>query len=113
MLQPIVENSIYHGLKSRKGIGHIWVKANLNDNIIEFTVEDDGIGMDANLIEKINSGDYSRFSRSGVGIKNVAERIQLTFGPEYGIHIAARESSGVVVKFFVPAEFSETGVTDG
>ncbi|HAK46202.1 MAG TPA: hypothetical protein DCO79_09840 [Spirochaeta sp.] len=112
MLQPIVENAIYHGLKGRKGIGHIWISARIIDDILVFRVEDDGIGMQSELINRINSGDYSHFSRSGVGIRNVAERIKLTFGPDYGLKLSPRQDNGVIVELYVPADFEFEGKAD-
>ena len=104
MLQPIVENSIYHGLKGRKGIGHIWISAEKKVDRLIFRVEDDGVGMADELITMINAGDYSHFSRSGVGIRNVAERVKLTFGPEYGLKFYKRETGGVIAEVIVPAK---------
>lgn len=113
MLQPIVENALYHGLKGRKGIGHIWISAEIKNDTLVFRVEDDGVGMKKELIELINSGDYSHFSRSGVGIRNVAERIKLTFGQEYGLKLFPRDGSGVIVELYVPADYESEGENNG
>jgi two-component system, sensor histidine kinase YesM len=113
MLQPIVENAIYHGLKNRKGGGHIWISAGKEGAHLIFSVEDDGIGMDEELMAMINSGDYSHFSRSGVGIRNVAERITLTFGSEYGIRFQARPDGGTIAELRVPAEQDQEGDNNG
>ncbi|MDC7227642.1 MAG: sensor histidine kinase [Spirochaetales bacterium] len=113
MIQPIVENSIYHGLKGRKNIGHIWISARINGDVLLFRIEDDGVGMDQDLIALINSGDYSHFSRSGVGLRNVAERIKLTFGPEYGLTLSARENGGLIVELTVPADYLNDEETHG
>jgi two-component system sensor histidine kinase YesM len=103
MLQPLVENAIYHGLKNRKGIGHIWISAGIENENLIFKVEDDGLGMEKEFIDMLNSGNYSHFSRSGVGIRNVAERIQLTFGSDYGLWFSPRKEGGLIVELSVPA----------
>lgn len=102
LLQPIVENSIYHGLKNREGIGHIWISGKTDGEDLEFRIEDDGVGMDPQVMEHINKGDYSHFSRSGVGVRNVAERIQLSFGQEFGLRFEKRKSGGTIAFIRVP-----------
>lgn len=88
ILQPIIENAIYHGLPddlSRQG--HIKIIARCLENRLEISVEDNGMGITEQEIEQMMKGKpKGRGSFNGIGIVNVNERIQLFFGKEYGLH---------------------------
>ncbi|MDC7124353.1 MAG: histidine kinase, partial [Spirochaetales bacterium] len=102
LLQPLVENSIYHGLKNQKGIGHIIVSGDIEGGIIKFIVRDDGIGMRPDLLKKVRVGDFSEFTGSGVGLRSVAERIKLFFGYEYGIDFPEQPEKGTRIIIRLP-----------
>ena len=72
--------------------------------IKSFTVEDDGIGISPEILENILT---SPAGRSGIGIKNVHERIQLTFGPSYGLQIESEEDEGTLVTIRLPRYHGE------
>ncbi len=96
ILQPLVENSVYHGLEPKPGSGNIWIHARKEagadgQDLLVFTVEDDGIG-----IEVPAAVD------SGYGINNIRERIRLFYGADYGIRFAAREGGGTLVTIRIP-----------
>ena len=101
ILQPIVENAIFHSMENISGKGIINIKAfeDLDDVIIE--ILDNGNGMSrvkiSNIFEK-------RETINRVGLINVHERIQLCFGKEYGIEILSEEGSGTVVVLKIPKE---------
>lgn len=90
ILQPIVENSINHGIRNNDGEGVVKISGLLENGILLLTVEDDGIGFDvAKIIEKSRKNKYD-----GVGLQNVEERIRLYYGKEYGIDIESTEGKG-------------------
>ncbi len=89
LLQPLVENSIIHGIEPMEGKGVIVVKASVEENILRIKISDNGVGMPEDVIKAVLSED-SRSSKSrfcGIGVSNVEERIKLFFGEEYGIHL--------------------------
>ena len=88
ILQPIVENAIYHGLPedlSRQG--EIRISARRVSECLEIAVEDNGMGITEQEIEQVMKGRAKgRGSFNGIGVLNVNERIRLFFGQEYGLH---------------------------
>lgn len=91
ILQPLVENAIYHGIKPKEGPGHIKISGRFIDRepepVIQFIIEDDGTGIAADKLEIINQGLKESISvrKEGYGIYNVNERIRLYYGREYGL----------------------------
>lgn len=99
ILQPIVENSIFYSIH-KDSTSHVKITAKLTDSLILLTVSDDGIGMNQ---EQIDSAFQREAQVSGVGLINVHERIQLNYGPEYGLRIESGEHGGTTVIFTLPA----------
>lgn len=103
ILQPVVENSIMHGiLEKKERCGGILLTARLNNGFIRFTVKDDGVGIPAEKME----GILSRLERnpgSGYGIKNINERIKLYYGEQYGMSFESEVGLGTVVTISIPA----------
>ncbi|WP_169081357.1 sensor histidine kinase [Paenibacillus sp. PL91] len=98
ILQPIVENSIMHGIDlKREGRGRLILRASLDGEDIVFVVEDNGVGMEPYKIERI-----LKHESAGYGIKNVQERLQLLFGSEYGISIHSQSGIGTSVIVRIP-----------
>jgi two-component system, sensor histidine kinase YesM len=87
LLQPLVENAIFHGLEPKVGMGTIKVTGRLENQKLVFIVEDDGIGIDD--LEK---------TKKGFGMGNVQERIQLFYGPESGFHVTSVVGKGTKVE---------------
>lgn len=88
ILQPIVENAIFHGIEPKEDKGSIEIKIFSNESAIIFQVMDDGIGFGSTSIDDI----YVRRERpssgfSGIGIRNIDERIKMVYGEEYGLRI--------------------------
>jgi len=98
ILQPLVENSIYHGIKEKEGPGDIRISATIGENIV-FCVEDTGIGMTKEkldeLREMIASGED--YNPNAYGVINVHKRIQILFGEEYGLHYESEYGKGTSV----------------
>ncbi len=98
ILQPIVENAIVHGIDEkpdRKGI--LKISGHIKGADIEFVIEDNGIGIDKDMINEIHQKDTA-----GYGLKNINERIKLYFGNEYGLIIESEPGLGTLVKFEIP-----------
>jgi two-component system sensor histidine kinase YesM len=111
ILQPIVENSIYHGIERKQGMGQIWVSPRkVNDQLI-ITVKDDGLGMmDAELavVQKVLHEDKTE-ANDHIGIYNVHQRIRLHYGPEYGVMINSVKNEGTIVTIVLPCRQWEGG----
>jgi two-component system sensor histidine kinase YesM len=93
ILQPFVENAMYHGLEPKIGKGKIVLTGYQKDQTLVFTIEDDGVGSD----------DPSVFD-SGYGVRNVRERIRLHYGEEYGAEVESQKGKGTKVTVTVPID---------
>ncbi|MCA2000875.1 MAG: sensor histidine kinase, partial [Chloroflexi bacterium] len=109
ILQPLVENALYHGIKNKRQGGTISVRARRkNENEIMLEVEDDGIGFTPEKLKKLraeledDSGDIKL--ESGFGIGNVNRRIRLYYGKPYGLSIESEYASGTRVTLVIPAK---------
>jgi len=103
LLQPVLENSIIHGISPKKGPGIIEVKGIIYDKKMIFTITDNGLGMSEETKEHIlNDGDSLEGHFSGIGINNVQERIKLYFGEEYGITIDSFKDHFTTVEITLP-----------
>lgn len=102
ILQPLVENSIYHGIKNKEGIGKIKIKGKICNDKILLQVIDNGIGMDQEKIKNIFEKSGKSPGRSGVGVKNVNERIKLYFGKDYGLEFQSEPNKGTTVNVWLP-----------
>ncbi|ALS26270.1 histidine kinase [Paenibacillus sp. 32O-W] len=115
-LQPLVENSIFHGLAPRKAPGTILVRGRITARgTLRLTIRDTGIGMDAAQIRRVWEPDGRPRSRqrfTGIGVKNVHERIRLHYGERYGLRIASRPGIGTVVRIEMPFEPMPEGVRE-
>ncbi|MBB6730240.1 cache domain-containing sensor histidine kinase [Cohnella zeiphila] len=102
LLQPFVENAIYHGIRNKPDLGTIVIRAMQRGGRIVFEIEDDGLGMTAEQLEKIReTGDGENRSK-GIGISNVDERIKLICGPAYGVRIRSEREVGTCVTITIP-----------
>ncbi len=104
-LQPLLENSIYHGIRDAKGKGTIRIQARLDEaaGILLIGVEDDGAGMDGQKLSEIREslGDESH-PGDHIGLFNTNRHIQLVFGPEYGLGIESAPDRGTFVEVRFP-----------
>jgi two-component system sensor histidine kinase YesM len=108
ILQPLVENAIYHGIKNKREGGTITVRAKFNnEKEVILEVEDNGIGLTpAKMIQlkaelADDSGDIKQ--ESGFGIGNVNQRIKLYYGKQYGLTVKSEYQTGTCVSFIIPA----------
>lgn len=110
-LQPLIENSIKHGLEMKLGKGTVKIEILELDKNIKIQISDDGIGITPKKIEELNraiaydkylSGSDPDRSGTGIGVKNVNSRIKLYFGDQYGLKF--REAlAGTIVEITLPA----------
>jgi len=103
LLQPVVENSIIHGISAKSGQGLIEIKGFTQNEQVIFTITDDGIGISESEIENLlNEKRKNKDQFSGIGINNVKERIELYFGKDYGIEIESLKGYFTTVKIILP-----------
>ncbi len=104
-LQPLVENSLYHGIKYKRAKGTITVTGCLQGDKIHFVVQDNGVGMDEKELEKLKGEIYKpcQDTEKGFGLANVNERIRMNFGQEYGMQIESARGKGTRVEIVIPA----------
>lgn len=104
ILQPIVENAIYHGIKHLSNRGEILVYGEIVNDIVELYVEDNGLGMKGEEVEQLNRNMQCDIIKESahIGITNVNQRLKLYFGEEFGILIDSREGIGTKVKIRFP-----------
>ncbi|RHV88069.1 sensor histidine kinase [Clostridium sp. OF09-36] len=105
MLQPLVENAIYHGMEFKDGDGIIAVTAVQKEDGLWFTIQDNGLGMTEEQVESLltEHAHVSSKRGSGIGVKNVNERIRLYFGNEYGLSIESEPDEGTTIRIHLPA----------
>ena len=104
-LQPIVENALYHGIKYKRSMGKIIVKARDAVDNIEVVVIDDGIGMEREelleLRHTVSNQGRPTESDNGFGMANVAERLRMNYGESYGLEVESEYGQGttVIIRF--------------
>jgi signal transduction histidine kinase len=105
VLQPLVENSLYHGISSLLGNGTVTVLGAREGKTIVFRVIDNGVGINAENLERLRGyirGENEDFT--GIGLRNVNRRIQLYYGGEYGIGLESKAGGGTMVIVRLPGE---------
>lgn len=105
-LQPLVENSLYHGIKYKRAPGKIVVTGWMEGDFICFTVEDNGVGMEPEILKKLREEIKRpcKQTETGFGLANVNERIRMNFGQEYGMEIDSVKGEGTRIRLMIPAE---------
>ncbi|MDX1357889.1 MAG: sensor histidine kinase [Clostridia bacterium] len=99
ILQPIVENAIYHGIRPKDGPGIVRIRAEKDSDGISFVISDDGIGYDP------DSGKSSSYEGTGVGQRNVDQRIKLYYGEKYGLSVTSKSNEGTTVTVKIGTDF--------
>ena len=121
LLQPIVENSIVHGLEGRETGGKVGISISRSNQHVYIQVSDDGIGIEEEKLRQINE-DLRNIRRGfqggvvgkrdmgnagmGVSLLNIQERIHLLYGREYGLYLQSLENAGTDVCVVLPRELS-------
>ncbi len=107
VLQPLVENALYHGLKNQRARGMITVRAKQrNEDEVLLQVIDDGVGMSPECVARItaalNGDTEGPHSEHGYGLVNVNQRIKLYYGKQYGLTISSVPQRGTTVDILIP-----------
>lgn len=104
ILQPLVENSIYHGIKMKRGGGHIYVTATVEKGVLYLSILDDGAGIPADRLEVIRSTfrQPKEHELGSFGLSYIARRIELSYGAPYGMEINSREGFCTEVSIRLP-----------
>jgi len=110
-LQPIVENSIIHGLEGMYDEGEIYIRVIDGGDHILMQIEDNGVGMTKEQCQKIIAHDES--DQFGIGIKNVNDRLKIYFGQEYGLKIESELDCGTKVIVKIPKLTEEEARREG
>lgn len=115
MLQPLAENAIYHGMEFMDGDGEILIKAYEENGELWFRLSDNGLGMTEAQVDNLLNEESHVSSRrgSGIGVKNVNERIRLYFGEPYGLSIWSEPDEGTVILIHLPAEIYRENMEKG
>jgi two-component system sensor histidine kinase YesM len=117
ILQPLVENALYHGIKNKRQGGTIKLRAKMrNEKEVLLEVEDDGIGFTPDKLVQLqaeledDSGDIRM--ESGFGIGNVNKRIRLYYGKQFGVTVKSEYNTGTCVSLFIPAKKDNSNQND-
>lgn len=106
ILQPIVENAIVHGIEKMSDEGFIHITASIQDNHLAIRISDNGIGMTQQVLDRLLTGRI-RSGGSGVGVRNVNERIRLYCGKQYGLRFDSELEEGTTVMITLPLVHSD------
>lgn len=107
LLQPLVENAVFHGLESTSKNGALFIGTQCQNDLLLITIQDDGIGIPSEKLSilKEQLSDIkivNEFTEQHVGLLNVQHRLLLNYGPEYGISIESHENEGTKVTLRIP-----------
>lgn len=109
ILQPIIENSIRYALQEMIGICEISLVGERKGNRLELHLSDNGPGMDEEYVKQIRKGNYEP-KGTGLGLRNITERIKILFGEEYGLAITSEKGVGTFITIRIPIEGEKENV---
>ncbi|MEK8126539.1 sensor histidine kinase [Paenibacillus filicis] len=106
LLQPLVENAIVHGLEMKLGQGRLDVGIRVTGGQLHIQIEDDGVGMDEVMLEKLRSGVELPDGRehTGIGLNNVRSRLELLYPGRSGFDITSLAGQGTRIRLVLPAD---------
>src|SRR5580692_1326080 len=108
LLQPLVENSIKHGLGPKVEGGSIFLRSRVNDSRLIIEVEDDGVGMGGAQLEESSS-----WAGMGIGMANISERLQVLYGDTARMTIDSHEGKGTLIRIRLPLIEATSSVPEG
>lgn len=108
LLQPLVENAIYHGIKERSEKGLICISIHRKKERIYFSIYDTGTGIQPEKLASIKGslGDTTQITNQHIGLVNTNSRLILSYGPASGLHINSHYKDFTVIWFSIPVLFS-------
>ena len=113
LMQPIVENSIIHGLESKEGVGTIRIEVRRRDENVVISIEDDGLGIPEERLRKMRESMNSHHERgSHIGVSNVHQRVKLRYGEAYGVRIDSVSGQFTRVEILLPGAEKLRGMED-
>lgn len=111
IIQPLIENAIYHGMEFMDGDGEIAVSAYRREGDLYIDVTDNGSGIPQDVCETLlTDGTRVRSKGSGIGLRNVHERIRLCYGEQYGLTVISEPDEGTTVRIHLPAVEFDTAL---
>lgn len=103
ILQPLLENAIFHGILPKEKYGNIWIKVSRQEDSIVFSVKDDGVGMSIEQISNLQCSENETNKKfNGIGINNINERIQMTYEGKGNLTIASIEGEYTNIVINIP-----------
>lgn len=117
IIQPIVENAVFHGLEVKVGRGSLWIGGNIAGDVMNIWVKDDGVGIDIKELDEINTSlsdtrkkQEIRSDNQHMGLFNVNNRIKLAFGEQYGLQLISSPGVGTEVVIRIPTNGGDLDV---
>lgn len=108
VLQPLVENAIYHGLKYKEEKGKLFIKAYEQGDDVAVEIADNGVGMSDKILAHIFDKHKVNYQSNGIGVYNVQRRLKLAFGSAYGLSYDSVEGEGTIVTVLIPSGRKES-----
>ncbi|HWR39134.1 MAG TPA: PocR ligand-binding domain-containing protein [Patescibacteria group bacterium] len=111
-LQPLVENSIVHGLEPKKEGGHIHINARTDRELLVVSVKDSGVGVTMEQVGQIFRNEKNHRGKgqtTGIGVVNVHKRLQHYFGTQFGLEITGQPGNGTCVNIILPYDTESLG----
>lgn len=105
LLQPIVENSVIHGIERKEGKGNLRITVTETDDYLTIKVIDNGIGINETELERIQQSlnqPEEQYSSNRIGLFNVHQRIKLHYGEQYGLKVSSEANKGTIVTLYLP-----------
>ncbi len=107
ILQPLIENALYHGIEYITDKGMITITASKEEDTLIYQIKDNGVGMTEETLEKLLDKEQEiKTKGSGVGVKNVNERIKLYYGQDYGMKVESRLEEGTTITIKIPLTYT-------
>lgn len=110
IIQPVVENAVFHGLEAKVGDGSLRIGAEIDEDVVSIWVKDDGVGIDLQKLDEINASLSDAHGKREIdsdnrhmGLFNVNNRIRLAFGEHYGLRLMSSPGAGTEVILKIPA----------
>ena len=105
ILQPLVENAIFHGLEAKSEAGTVIIESAFQGGNLLLTITDDGAGMDAKTLENVRASCRQTVIKDAhsIGMSNVHNRIRLNYGEDYGMSIDSIQGMGTTITLLMPA----------